>query len=334
MRTHRTDAGFSLAALIFFLTAASIVIAAAVPAYQMQAKREMEAELIFRGEEYQRAIQRYRNRFGVYPSTIDQLISTNGLRFLRRAYKDPMTDKAFRLITLNPSGGLTGSKTYMQNMNQPLFGAPQLFGNTGGAGNTNAPQLFGNTGGAGNTSPPPGNATGGRGNPFGGRGANPAAGPRGAGSSAGAGTGINPFSNTPTVTSGGNQPFATSGIVGVASDNEKESIKIYNGRQKYDEWEFLAILGQNNPNGPFPPAANPGNNPFGAGVNPFGPGGPGPRGAPYPPGSGGPFGGAPGSPTGNTPGGISGPRGIPPAQNPFGGFGGPPPQQPPVAPRN
>src|SRR5437762_107033 len=54
MQKHRRDAGFSLAALIFFATAASILAAAAVPAYQMQAKREVEEELIFRGEEYTR----------------------------------------------------------------------------------------------------------------------------------------------------------------------------------------------------------------------------------------------------------------------------------------
>ena len=55
-RDHRRDAGFSMAALIFFATAASILAAAAVPAYQMQAKREVEEELIFRGQEYTRAI--------------------------------------------------------------------------------------------------------------------------------------------------------------------------------------------------------------------------------------------------------------------------------------
>jgi len=43
---------------------------------------------------------------------------------------------------------------------------------------------------------------------------------------------------------GGGTPVTSSGIVGVASSNEGESIKVYNGRQKYDEWEFIAILGQ------------------------------------------------------------------------------------------
>src|ERR1700730_17293001 len=116
MRTHRRDSGFSLAALIFFATAASIFIAVAVPAYQMQAKRENEAELIFRGEEYTRAIQKYQRKFGVYPSTIDQLVSTNGLRFVRRAYKDPMTQKDFRLLLVNPDGSITGSKVQTRDL--------------------------------------------------------------------------------------------------------------------------------------------------------------------------------------------------------------------------
>src|SRR5216117_1452456 len=116
MKTHRQDAGFSLTAVIFFATAASIFIASAVPAYQMQAKREVEAELIFRGEEYTRAIQKYQRKFGVYPSSVDQLVSTNGLRFLRRAYKDPITGKEFRLLTINPDGSVTGSKVFARNM--------------------------------------------------------------------------------------------------------------------------------------------------------------------------------------------------------------------------
>src|SRR5882762_10224354 len=135
MKKHRPDAGFSLSALIFFATAASILAAAAVPAYQMQAKRERELELIFRGEEYTRAIQKYQRKFGVYPSAIDQLVQTNGLRFVRHVYKDPMTGKDFRLIRINPDGSLSGSKVFTQNANNPqsLFGNTQTFGQQPGA---------------------------------------------------------------------------------------------------------------------------------------------------------------------------------------------------------
>src|SRR6266704_759831 len=122
MKALRRDAGFSLAALIFFTTAASIFIAAAVHAYQMQAKREVEEELIFRGEEYVRGIQKYQRRLGIYPTSIDQLVETNGLRFIRRKYKDPVTGKDFRVITVNPDGSVNGSKLFAPNNSQPVLG--------------------------------------------------------------------------------------------------------------------------------------------------------------------------------------------------------------------
>src|SRR5437660_12817419 len=112
MKKHRPDAGFSLTALIFFATAASILAAAAVPAYKMQAKRERELELIFRDQEYTRAIQKYQRKFGVYRSSIDQLVQANGLRFVRKAYKDPITGKDFRLIRISPDGSLNDSKMF------------------------------------------------------------------------------------------------------------------------------------------------------------------------------------------------------------------------------
>src|SRR5436190_1450284 len=112
--------GFALAALIFFLTALSILIAATVPSYQMQAKRAQEEELIFRGEEYMRAIAKYQRKVGIYPPSIDALIETNGIRFLRKAYVDPISGKPFRLITINPDGSVTGSVLASSNKAQPL----------------------------------------------------------------------------------------------------------------------------------------------------------------------------------------------------------------------
>ena len=256
MKTLRRDAGFSLAALIFFTTAASIFIAAAVPAYQMQAKREVEEELIFRGEEYVRGIQKYQRRLGIYPTSIDQLVETNGLRFIRRKYKDPVTGKDFRVITVNPDGSVNGSKLFAPNNSKPLLenGAIPTFGQ---------PQ-FQTPGGRPQTPPTP--------QPLGGRPQtppNPQIAPR-------------PLSG-PQPLGSPNQPIVIGGIIGVASDSDKDSIKVYNKRQKYDEWEFVAILGQGGQANPANPAlpqpgANPGNplpprSPTAApGANPFGPG--------------------------------------------------------------
>src|SRR6266705_1095808 len=222
MKKRRRDAGFSLAALIFFATAASILAAAAVPAYQMQAKREREKELIFRGEEYTRAIQKYQRKFGVYPGSIDQLVQTNGLRFLRRAYKDPITGKDFRLIRYNPDGSLSGSKLFAQNVNpQSLFGNTQIFGQQPGAQpGVQQPGMQ-----------QPGMQQPGTQQPV---------------QRPGQPGGQSPFS---PIGSGAGTPVAAGGIIGVGSDSDEASVMVYNQRQKYSEWEFLAILGLGGPQG-------------------------------------------------------------------------------------
>ncbi len=116
-RLARRDAGFSMAALVIFLTAASILLTISVPSYVMEAKREQEKELIFRGEEYTRAIQKYQRTLNLLPTSVDDLLSSNGTRFLRKAYADPVSGEPWRVIILNADGTLTGSNVY-QTMGQ------------------------------------------------------------------------------------------------------------------------------------------------------------------------------------------------------------------------
>ena len=54
-------------------------------------------------------------------------------------------------------------------------------------------------------------------------------------------------------------PAVSGGIIGVASDSDKESIMVYNNRQKYDEWDFIAILSQQGPQGRGSQQQNPQN---------------------------------------------------------------------------
>ena len=146
------ERGFSLAALIVFMTALSILLAAAVPAYQTQAQRELEEELIFRGEEYIRAIQKYQRRFGIYPPSVDALMETNGIRFLRREYSDPVTGEPFRTLTVNPDGSINGSVVYGQQVgNADTFrgGTPQMFDAPGFGPAGSAGQGGGQRGGQG-----------------------------------------------------------------------------------------------------------------------------------------------------------------------------------------
>src|SRR5437762_2179921 len=104
MKRARRDAGFTLAGLICLLTGIAILATVTVPLRIMQEKREKEKELIFRGEEFVRAIQKYERKYQAYPAAIEDLMARDGYRFLRKQYKDPINGQDFRFINVNPDG--------------------------------------------------------------------------------------------------------------------------------------------------------------------------------------------------------------------------------------
>lgn len=89
---HHSERGFFLIAAIFAVTIMIIALAASIPAIRGQIKRDREDELIHRGHQYERAIQLFYRKFGRYPNSIDDLVNTNNVRFLRDKYKDPITN--------------------------------------------------------------------------------------------------------------------------------------------------------------------------------------------------------------------------------------------------
>ncbi len=96
-RERRSQRGYAMAGLLVAIGVMSILMTVAMPAWRTLAKREKEAELLFRGQQYMRAIDLYQRRFpGAYPADLEVLVDQ---RFLRRAYPDPMTGGPFRILT-------------------------------------------------------------------------------------------------------------------------------------------------------------------------------------------------------------------------------------------
>jgi len=86
------ERGYVLLVLMIAVALLMISLTAALPNIFTEGQREREEELIFRGNEYARAIGLYHARFNRYPMKIEDLVNaTNGIRFLRRAYPDAMT---------------------------------------------------------------------------------------------------------------------------------------------------------------------------------------------------------------------------------------------------
>lgn len=184
-QVNRTrQAGYAMAALLVGLSVMAILATAAMPVWRQMVQREKEEELVFRGQQYARAIGLFQRKAGpgVLPPNLDVLVDQ---RALRKKYRDPITGEDFLLV--GPSQNAPGSGA--------VAGSP-----VGGAG------VQGTQGGPGGPLGPSGAGRGGvTGAPGGG--------------------GLSP----------------SGGIIGVASKSREKSIRIYNGRDHYNEWVFQYV---------------------------------------------------------------------------------------------
>ena len=166
-----------MAALLVGLATMAIMLSVAMPTWRQMVQREKEAELIFRGQQYARAIGLFQRKYAAaFPPDVDTLVRG---KFLRKKYKDPMA----------PDGEF-----------QVLYQVQQTPG-----------------------SPP------------GGRGA--------AGSGIGGATRVGSGSQS---TPGSGLTGPRGGVIGVASKSTETSLRVYNGRTHYNEWQFIyspALLG-------------------------------------------------------------------------------------------
>ena len=103
------ERGYAMAALLVGLGVIAIGAGVALPAWQTAMRREREAELVFRGEQYVQAIKLFQRRYaGTFPPDVDVLVKQ---RLLRRRYVDPMTDTEFRVLYAAPSPSTTTGHT-------------------------------------------------------------------------------------------------------------------------------------------------------------------------------------------------------------------------------
>jgi type II secretory pathway pseudopilin PulG len=249
-----------MAALLVAMSVMAVMLTVAMPVWKHAAQREKEEELVFRGMQYVHAIGLFQRKYAnAYPPNIDVLVDQ---RFLRRKYKDPITNDDFQII---PAG-----------TNLPGGGQPTGQGQRGGG----APSGGAAQGGRGVTTLQTGTSTPQTGT------STPQTGARG---------------TSPIGTQGGGTGMqTTAGISGVTSKSKNQSIRLYNGRNHYNEWAFVYMPQLQAGQGGVPGSAAPGQR--GQPGRPGGPGGPGvnPSGRPTGPGNFNPS-GRPGGPGGNNP---------------------------------
>jgi type II secretory pathway pseudopilin PulG len=242
------ERGYILLTLIFFVAVLAIGLTAILPSVIHEAERDREEEMVHRGAQYSRAIRLYYKKTQHYPAKIEDLESSNNLRFLRRRYKDPITGEDFKLLRFGEPGvsvqGSAGGGLVLPGQGQPAAGPGQtgLLNNAAQgilqqqqAGGLNATPQQNPSDPSQNPDAPvtaPGTpAADANGNPVAGAGANTGD----SGSS-----GANGQDNSSKSSSGfGNQSFGGGAIVGVASTSKKETIREYNKKHHYNQWQFL-----------------------------------------------------------------------------------------------
>jgi type II secretory pathway pseudopilin PulG len=256
---HRPERGYILITLILFVALIAIAAMVMAPVITFQVKRDREEELVHRGVQYSRAMKHFVKKFGRYPTRIEELENTNQVRFLRKRYKDPITGKDFRILHMGDvqisfGPGIAGA-TPVGGLSPGSAGIP---GNPGAQAITNGANTLAIAGGLGaaglNTAPgigAPGVGASGVGttavtNGPGGQNSDQNAGDDatevtpnqgtnhaapGAPGTFGAG---NPGNGSP-----GAQVFGGGPIVGVASTSKDKTIRIFDKKDHYYQWQFI-----------------------------------------------------------------------------------------------
>jgi len=138
--SRQREGGYAMVALLVGISIMSIALSVALPTWSAMAKREREEELIFRGQQYARAIMLYQRQYAnAFPPNFDMLVQQH---FLRKKYKDPMT-KDGEFQPLFAGQALPGQITSPGGQQQP----PQAGGRQGQPAGLQAQQLPGRAAG-------------------------------------------------------------------------------------------------------------------------------------------------------------------------------------------
>jgi type II secretory pathway pseudopilin PulG len=202
-RRGTSQDGYAMAALLVAMSVMAVMMTVALPVWNTQAQREKEAELVFRGEQYARAVMLYQRKFAnALPPSLDVLLND---KYLRKKYKDPITGADFQLLSgasVQANAGVPGGQ---------VAGSATPGGAATGRGGSST-------------------GTSGTGSSFG-RSSTPATGSGSTGGGFGLGRGVG-------FGAGGSVP---GGIMGVTSTSGAKSLRLYNGRGVYNEWTFVAV---------------------------------------------------------------------------------------------
>jgi type II secretory pathway pseudopilin PulG len=117
----RTAGGFTYLTVLFIVAILTTGLALVGEVWHTAAMRDKEADLLFAGNQYRKAIARYylSGPQRQYPRSLDDLLKDprrpGAERYLRKLYPDPLTGKEWILVKA-PDGGILGVHSASEEM--------------------------------------------------------------------------------------------------------------------------------------------------------------------------------------------------------------------------
>ena len=186
--------GYTLVGAMLLIALMSIMMAISLPVWEQIKQRENEEELIFRGKEYMEAVGRYHSKFHTFPPDLETLYK---MKFIRKLYKDPMTENGEWKVLHPDSLVETGEAGFI---NQPGSKKPEEKGQEREKKQEKREE------------------------------------------------GVIPGLRNPDKeeekrkeTSQDGKEISVGPVVGVVSQSNKDSLRIYNGQNTYDKWIFAFV---------------------------------------------------------------------------------------------
>jgi type II secretory pathway pseudopilin PulG len=253
-RLRRGEDGYVLLTLLLVFALMAIVATGVITEISFEIRRDREQEMVHRGVQYTRAIRAYYKKLGRYPTRLEDLENTNNLRYLRKRYKDPLNCRNskcqdFKLLHFGDPGvsmggsfgggtipgatpaaspgGLSGSGPSSSGFGGSSFGSSGSSGSAFGGSGVNSSGVFSQSSGFG------GNSN-----------SQTASGQQGTSSAPGsdptdASAQVVPGTAQGNTGSSSQQVFGGGPIVGVASISKDKTIREFNKKRKYNEWQFI-----------------------------------------------------------------------------------------------
>ena len=248
-----SESGYILITLMMMCSMIVIMLAVVLPQMSQQIRRDREMELIHRGVQYSRAIRRFYKKNGRYPVRLEELENSNNIRYLRNRYKDPTTGKDFKLLHFGEvqvgqaagiAGGVAPGANALGAVPGPASDSTDGQSALGGPGRVSTGASLNPRGALSNQSsdsPTPASSdnSGSSSSSFGTSNNNSSFGTSNSSSSpfANSANAGGPGSQNPS--GFGGQVFGGGPIVGVASTSKKQSIREFNKKNHYNDWQFI-----------------------------------------------------------------------------------------------